>query len=103
MFFLVVLFSFILFISCTSEPAKGTFILAAGGRSGTLFWGVPGGGFGGGSGGGGGGGGGGRGGRGGADGGGGGGVRGGGGRGWGGGGGGGRARGVLRNVFFGVI
>src|SRR3990167_397018 len=30
---------FISFISYTSEPAKGTFILAAGGRSGTLFWG----------------------------------------------------------------
>src|SRR3990167_7097633 len=28
---------FILFISYTSEPAKGTFILAAGGRSGTSF------------------------------------------------------------------
>src|SRR3990167_1848191 len=40
-----------LFISYTSEPAKGTFILAAVGRSGTLFWGGPGGGGGGGRGG----------------------------------------------------
>src|SRR3990167_1021612 len=31
--------SILSFISYTSEPAKGTFILAAGGRSGTLFWG----------------------------------------------------------------
>src|SRR3990167_8178775 len=34
-----------LFISYTSEPAKGTFILAAVGRSGAPFWGGPGGGF----------------------------------------------------------
>src|SRR3990167_7350789 len=81
--FFVILFFFVYqffsFISYTSEPAKGTFILAAGGRSGTLFWGGPRGGISGGGGGGPG--------RGGA----------------GGGRGGGRGRGCIRNFFFCVI